>query len=1591
LAVETAGCGGGGGAAGGAPPPAVASATRSSADASPAGGVPANGLATATITVVVRDGTGTPVAGAVVAFASSGSGNTISEPAQPTGADGVATGTIASTVAERKTITVTVDAGSPGAVTLATTPVVEFSAEARLAFVGAPGAAAAGSAIPGVSVAIVDASGAPLPAATNAVTITLGNARGATLSGTSTQGAIGGVAIFPDLDVDRAAAGYTLVAAASGFADVTSAPFDVSGGTAATLVFRTQPSSAADVTFIAPPVEVLALDRFGNVATGFGAEVQVALGAGAGSASLFGTLTKPAAAGLTTFSNLDVDTPGSYTLVASAGGLTGATSAAFAIHVGPPVALAAAFLAPLPGYPGIAAGTPLPPLEVHVVDAGGFDAIGSAGPVSVTIVSNPVGGTLLGATTLTPGPSNVVTFTAVAIDREAPGNNSAPYVLGVTASGLPLLQVGSLNVVAAPLTHVTFTAQPPARVLAEFRPPGTVAIQATDDFGNADIGGWQNGTVTLALGANPGGATLLGSTSAFQTSGQASFPGEPRVSAAGQGYTLVATLADGAAGTSVPFDVVAPVRVTSFASDRERAQVKDQATLSWTIAGGPPDAVTLDPGGKSEASAASGSDQATPFSATPVMSADPRATFRLSASLDPLMQTDTETLAAASRSANNGSGYSQPQAIAALPDGSALFAGVFYGTVIFGPDGPAPVALTSGGNGNDEDLFVARYNPDLTLAWVKTTGTNGAFISGPSLAAFPDGGALVTGYFLAFQSLQVVFGPGEAGQVTLTAEAPSTADRFIARYAPDGSIVWAKRAQGNGSFSGVAAASDGSAIVFGTVSQPSLTLGPDDPSPVTLQPTSAYTNTFVARYFPDGTVAWAGGQAFSPSGSITADLVAASPDGGAVVAGRYSPDLTVGPVAFAPGSSSNFYLARYGPDGTLAWAKRIVGAAGDDPYSAGFSGLTALPDGSVMFGGMHSSSFQLTFGPDDPAPVVLPPEASFFLARFAADGTVAWARRGASGGGFGQFSTPPAMAALPDGSAIFMGTFSGTIEFDPDGAAPLSLAVSPSDFGEVFVVGFGPDGAVSWADQTNNGELFPATAIGASDGSTAIFAGNYGPGSPPTFGANGPAPVVLPAGSGSNDAFVAAYAPFNFALTTVRPEGLAFAGAAGGAGADAGNAVAAEADGGALVAGSFESTLTFGAAGASLAALGTDDAFLARFGPDGSVAWAKQAGGAGASTIARGLAGTLDGGAVAVGSYSGAVATFGPNETNATTLAVLGGQDIFVARYAADGSLLWAKRAGGGDDDEALAVATLPPRVNNGIAVVTGYFNGTAVFGPDDTMIALSALGAADAAFVAQFDLDGTLHWAVRAGGTGATRGHGAAGFPDGTSAVTGFFNGTATFGPDGPAPVTLTSAGGADIFVARYDASGTLLWVRQGGGAGEDRGLAAAAVAGDGSVLVTGFFSGSATFGADGPAPAPVTLVSQGAEDIFLARYDAAGNLVFAVSLGDSGSDEGMGVAALPGGGAVVAGFTTSAGIADALVAWYGPDGSLLQSKQANGTSDDRALGVAALPDASAFLTGSFAGTSVIFGFGETNETTLGPAAGASAIFTAKYFSYGP
>ena len=246
-------------------------------------------------------------------------------------------------------------------------------------------------------------------------------------------------------------------------------------------------------------------------------------------------------------------------------------------------------------------------------------------------------------------------------------------------------------------------------------------------------------------------------------------------------------------------------------------------------------------------------------------------------------------------------------------------------------------------------------------------------------------------------------------------------------------------------------------------------------------------------------------------------------------------------------------------------------------------------------------------------------------------------------------------------------------------------------------------------------------------------------------------------------------------------------------------------------------------------------------------------------------------------------------------LTSAGEGDVFVAKYSADGALVWAKSMGGEGTDKGLDIAL----ADDGSLLVTGYFYDTADFDPSDETFALTSAGMNDA-FTLKLDADGNLVWAVRMGGEGAELARSIALGPDGSVYTTGY-------SMDAEEADILLGEPNTDVFVSKLDSDGNSVWVKTVGDDDSDEG-AGIAVADDGCVYVTGYFSGTVDF--DPGEDVHNITVGEGddnRQDSFVLKLDADGNFVWATGLDGNDIDVMNDVAVASDGNVYVTGSSSA------------------------------------------------------------------------------------
>ena len=383
---------------------------------------------------------------------------------------------------------------------------------------------------------------------------------------------------------------------------------------------------------------------------------------------------------------------------------------------------------------------------------------------------------------------------------------------------------------------------------------------------------------------------------------------------------------------------------------------------------------------------------------------------------------------------------------------------------------------------------------------------------------------------------------------------------------------------------------------------------------------------------------------------------------------------------------------------------------------------------------------------------------------------------------------------------------------------------------------------------------------------------------------------------------------------------------------------------------------------------GKKDFFLIKYNSSGTKEWTKQEGSSG-DDYAYG---------VAVDSSDNIYVT-GYTDKKLHGNNSSGRFDMFLVKYNSSGTRQWTKQLGTSNNEYASAVET----DSSDNIYVTGMTWG----GLDGSTKPRYCMGYGTVKasrectdiFLVKYNSSGTKQWVKQLEGSSKSydKAQGLAVDSSDNIYVTGYTNG----GLDGN-----TSSGGYDILLVKYNSGGSKQWLQQFGSSKNDMGLEVN-VDSKGNIYVTGYTQG----GLDGKT-------YSGERDIFLVKYNSSGTKQWTQQLGTPTFEEGNGVAVDSSDNIYVSGWTrgkldTYAGGDDAIVLKYNSSGtkqwtlqfgapSFLEKSRYNSssemtTSEDKGVGVAVDSSGNIYVTGNTKGGLD----GNTNS-------GKKDIFLVKYNS---
>lgn len=462
-------------------------------------------------------------------------------------------------------------------------------------------------------------------------------------------------------------------------------------------------------------------------------------------------------------------------------------------------------------------------------------------------------------------------------------------------------------------------------------------------------------------------------------------------------------------------------------------------------------------------------------------------------------------------------------------------------------------------------------------------------------------------------------------------------------------------------------------------------------------------------------------------------------------------------------------------------------------------------------------------------------------------------------------------------------------------------------------------------------------------------------------------------------------------------------------GYDYGKSIAVGVSGNIFVAGTYSASIDLDPGGSAfltpIPEIYYNDFFIAKYNSSGSFVWAITF--AGTYPTPNSLTVDASDNVYVTGYFSGTV-DFDPSTGTQNLTSVGGSNDIFIAKYDANGNYLFAKSMGGTSSENPYEI-TIDAALN---IYITGSFSGTSDFDPGVSVHNLTSNGGNSDIFFAKYDAGGNYLWANSIGGTyiyGSNYGKSIAVDAGDNVYITGNFTGTnVDFDPGAGTQLLSTPSFTVapsytfyrtDIYLAKYSSTGTYLWANAIKGDSSYSYSNSVKVDGASNAYIAGQFSKIVDFD-PGAGTQNLTTTSAG-NDAYFAKYDASGGFVWVRQIAGTGYESSTTMTLDASGNILLTGlfnqtadFDPGAGTQNLstspvtdynlFVAKYTSAGNYMWAFGAGSTANsDYSRGIAADASDNIYITGDFTGTADFDPGAAVQNVT---AKVSESFFVAKY-----
>ena len=433
------------------------------------------------------------------------------------------------------------------------------------------------------------------------------------------------------------------------------------------------------------------------------------------------------------------------------------------------------------------------------------------------------------------------------------------------------------------------------------------------------------------------------------------------------------------------------------------------------------------------------------------------------------------------------------------------------------------------------------------------------------------------------------------------------------------------------------------------------------------------------------------------------------------------------------------------------------------------------------------------------------------------------------------------IAVDASGNIYTVGTFQGTVDFDPSAGVNNMTSAGANDY---YIQKLDPDNNLIWIRTIGGTSEEQGVSI-SIDNSDNIYVTGFFSGT-----------VDFYPGAGTNNLTSGGVRDLFIQKWDISGNAIWAKSFGGSFGSETVTSISTDASGNIYTTGHFKGTIDFdpGAGLSNLTSNGLYDIFIQKLDASGNFLWAKNMGGT-EDDYGRDITTDASGNVYTTGSFRSNITDFDPG-AGIVNLTCDGPEDAFIQKLDANGNYIWARNVA--EKGSAVTVD------NNGDVYITGIFsNSLEDLDPDPALGAVFYLTGFIDVFILKLNTNGIFVWAKDVGGASND-------FPadittdlNGNIYTIGIFYGTGDYDPSVGA-VNLTSNGSTDIFILKLAVNGDFIWVKQMGGTTRDEGRS---IITDGErIYTTGLFRNTVDFN---PESGVTNLTSAGGTDIFIQKFD--------------------------------------------------------------------------------------------------------------------------